>query len=355
MSNPEKPLYSIKDISRLSGVSIATLSRYFNGQSIKLSNEIKVKKVLEETGYRPSIAARFMKGSSSGVIGLIVPEINHPFFAMIAEGVMQEAREKDQLVLCGSSAGSIEIERQVINQFSQSILDGLIYIPVAKAENIPAIENFRNLPFVITARRNIIKGVPHIYHDGEKGGYLSTRYLIQLGRKRIGFITSFWDSPCNNTELLSFMEQPASNTFSSIDRFKGYVRALKEAGIPYDPDLVVVTGYGHKSGIDAASSLIGRFSGCNGIIAMTQAVANGCASQFKRQGYTIPQDISIILFDANESKADYTFTSIELHLIEMGRKSVKALNGLIEGKPVESVCLDVELCVRDTTSVLKTT
>jgi LacI family transcriptional regulator len=151
------------------------------------------------------------------------------------------------------------------------------------------------------------------------------------------------------------MEQPASNTFSSIDRFKGYVRALKEAGIPYDPDLVVVTGYGHKSGIDAASSLIGRFSGCNGIIAMTQAVANGCASQFKRQGYTIPQDISIILFDANESKADYTFTSIELHLIEMGRKSVKALNGLIEGKPVESVCLDVELCVRDTTSVLKTT
>ncbi|WP_320129056.1 LacI family DNA-binding transcriptional regulator [uncultured Sphaerochaeta sp.] len=353
MSTNEKPLYSIKDISRLSGVSIATLSRYFNGQSIRLSNEEKVKKVLQETGYRPSIAARFMKGSSSGVIGLIVPEINHPFFAMIAEGVMQEARNQGQLVLCSSSSGSVETERQVIDQFSQSILDGLIYIPVAKAENIPAIENFRNLPLVITARRNIFQGVPHVYHDGEKGGYLSTRYLIQLGRKKIGFICSFWDTPCSNTELLSFMEQPASNTYSSIDRFRGYVKALKEAGIPYDPDLVVVTGYGHQSGVDAASSLIGRFTGCNGIIAMTQAVANGCASQFKRQGYSIPQDISIILFDANESKADYTFTSIELHLIRMGQESVKALKGLVEKKPIGNICLDVELCVRETTAVLK--
>jgi len=352
MNTVEKPLYSIKDISRLSGVSIATLSRYFNGQSIRKSNEDKIKEVLKETGYRPSIAARFMKGSSSGVIGLIVPEINHPFFSMIAEGIMQEARKNGQLVLCGSSEGSLEVEHQVIDRFSQSILDGLIYIPVAKAENIPALTSFRNLPLVITARRNIIPGVPHVYHDGEKGGYLSTRYLIQLGRRRIGFIASFWDPPCSNKELRSFSEQSASYTFSSIDRFRGYLKALQEENIPYDPDLVVVTGYGHQSGVDATASLIGRFTQCNGIIAMTQAVANGCTSQLKRQGYTIPQDISIILFDANESKADYTFTSIELHLHEMGQESIRKLNSLIQGERAEDTCLDVELCVRDTTVLL---
>jgi len=354
MSKSENTIHSIKDIARLSGVSTATLSRYFNGQSIRKNNEEQVKKVLEETGYRPSIAARFMKGSSSGVIGLIVPEMNHPFFAMIAEGIMQEARKNGQLVLCGSSEGSVEVERQVINRFSQSILDGLIYIPVAKAENIPALESFRNLPLVITARRNIIPGVPHIYHDGEKGGYLSTKYLIQLGRRRIGFIASFWATPCSYKELLSFAKEPASYTFSSIERFKGYIKALAEFDIPFDPELVVVTGYEHKSGVEAASSLIGRFSSCNGIIAMTHTVANGCASQFKRQGYKVPEDLSMIIFDSNESKADYTYTSIELHLLKMGEESVKELNMLIQGKSAEDICLDVELCVRDTTAILRT-
>lgn len=353
MSTQDNSSYSIKDIARLSGVSIATLSRYFNGQSIRKNNEEKVRKVLEETGYRPSIAARFMKGSSSGVIGLIVPEINHPFFSIIAEGIMQEARKNGQLVLCGSSEGSVEIERQVIDRFSQSILDGLIYIPVAKAESIPALESFRNLPLVITARRNIIPGVPHVYHDGEKGGYLSTRYLIQLGRRRIGFIASFWDAPCSNQELLAFSKQPASYTFSSVERFKGYLKALQEYGVPYDPELVVVSGYTHQSGVDAASTLIGRFSNCNGIIAMTHAVANGCASQLRRQGHKIPEDVSMIIFDASESKADYTFSSVELHLMKMGEVSVKELNMLMQGKGAGDVCLDVELCVRDTTSVLR--
>ena len=353
MSKIEKTTYSIKDIAKLSGVSTATLSRYFNGQTIRKSNEEKVKRILEETGYRPSIAARFMKGSSSGVIGLIVPEMNHPFFSMIAEGIIQEARKNGQLVLCGSSEGSVEIEQKVIDRFSQSILDGLIYIPVAKAKNIPALESFRNLPLVITARRDIIQGIPHIYHDGEKGGYLATKYLIQLGREKIGFIASFWDAPCSNEDLLEFAKNPDSYTFSSIERFRGYLKALQEANIPYDPELVVVTGYGHQNGVAAASSLIGRFSNCNGIIAMTHAVANGFSSQVKKQGYKIPEDISIIIFDANENKADYTFTSIELHLVKMGEDSVRGLNMLIQGKSAADICLDVELCVRDSTAILR--
>ena len=355
MDNDNKipPVYSIKDISRISGVSIATLSRFFNGQSVRKSTENKIKQVLETTDYRPSIAARFMRGRSTGVIGLIVPEISHPFFSMIAEGAMREARETGQLVLCGSSSGRRDNEQKVINQFSQSILDGLIYIPVAEAENIPAIENFRNLPLVVAARIGIFPGVPHVYHDGEKGGYLATKYLLQLGRDRIGFIASFWYPPCTNTELLEFMRSPRSGTFSSVQRFKGYVRALEESGVPYDPDLVVVASYEHQAGIDSAMALIGRFTDCNGIISMTQTVANGCAVKFKSQGYHIPDDISIITFDSHEQKADYAYTNVELFLLEMGQEAVRTLNKIIAGKQAPDVCLDVKLIVRETTSVLR--
>ena len=98
----DKPDYSIKDIARLSGVSIATLSRYFNGQSIRKDNEQKIKEVLQRTGYRPNVAARYMKGQSTGIIGLILPELTHPFFACIADGVISEASHFGLSVLTGS-------------------------------------------------------------------------------------------------------------------------------------------------------------------------------------------------------------------------------------------------------------
>jgi len=353
MKKPGKAQYSIKDIAQLSGVSVATLSRYFNGQSVRPSTEEKIKAILSETGYVPNIAARFMKGQNSGVIGLIVPEITHPFFAHIAEGVMREARNNGLQVLCGSSEGSAEIEKQVIDRFSQSILDGLVYIPVANADNIPAVANFRNLPLVVTARKGIIAGAPHIYHDGELGGYLATKHLISLGRRNIAFIASFWDVPCDNHDLLACMDKPWMRAYSSVDRFKGYVKALEEANIPYNPDLVVITGYEHRHGVEAASTLEGRFVSCNGAITMAQSIANGYTAQIKRLGYRIPEDISVVLFDANESKADYTFTYIELHLIDLGQASVRTLIKLIKGESAEDIRLGVDLKVRETSAVLQ--
>jgi LacI family transcriptional regulator len=271
---------------------------------------------------------------------------------MIAEGVMNEARDNGRLVLCGSSSGSREVEKRVIRQFSQSILDGLIYIPVGEAEDIPAIETFRNLPLVVAVRLNIFKNVPHVYHDGEKGGYLATKYLIQLGRTRIGFVASFWSPPCTNEELLEYTNAHLAGTFSSIHRFKGYLKALEEAGIPYDPKLVAVTTYSHQAGVDAATALIGRFTNCNGIIAMTQIVANGCVSRFKSQGYKVPEDLSVIIFDSNKQKADYAYTNVELSLVEMGQIAVRTLDNLIKGKKANDICIDVTLQVRETTSFL---
>lgn len=141
-------------------------------------------------------------------------------------------------------------------------------------------------------------GVPHVYHDGLKGGYLATKYLIQLGRRRVGFIASFWNPPCSAQELLGYASSNSSGCFSSIDRFRGYVKALEKAAIPYDPSLVVVTSYKHRNGTEAARELIGRFSGVNGVVAMTQAVANGCVAQFKSQGFSVPLDVSLSVRDS---------------------------------------------------------
>ena len=347
MENSKKN-YSLKEISDLSGVSIATLSRYFNGQTIRKSNEIKIEEILKKTGYRPNIAARIMKGSSSGVIGLIIPNITHPFFSAITEGIIEEARENNQLVLVTSSNGSVENEKQDIKQLSNSILDGLIYIPVAKAENIPEIKNFHNIPLVVTARKNIIPNIPHVYHDGEKGGYLATKYLLQMGRTRIAFIASFWEVPCSNKELFNFSNDKESYPFSSIDRFRGYAKALKEANIEIDDNLLITTGYDYADGVNTASILDSRLTEFDGVIAMSEAVTDGLSDKLKALGYKIPEDISIIIFDKTSNNSNY-YTHIELHLKEMGIKSVQMLNQVLDNKESSNVSLDVELVVNSST------
>ena len=341
--------YSLKTISKLSGVSIATLSRYFNGQTIKKSNQQKIESIIKETGYRPNIAARLMKSRTSGVIGLILPEIAHPFFSAIAEGVIEEARNNDQLVLITSSNGSVKKEKEDIKRLSNSILDGLIYIPVAKAENIPELDSFRNLPLVVTARQNIIPGIPHIYHDGEKGGYLATKYLLQMGRKRIAFIASFWEVPCKNSELFDFSSKADSYPFSSIDRFRGYLRALKEANIELDNNLIITTGYNFEDGKKAASTLVSRMANPDGVVVMAEAIADGVKLNFTNQGFKVPEDISFVIFDktSNSSAND---THIELHLEIMGIKSVETLNKLINKEKATNISLDVDLVINDSTT-----
>lgn len=352
----DKPDYSIKDIARLSGVSIATLSRYFNGQSIRKDNEQKIKEVLQRTGYRPNVAARYMKGQSTGIIGLILPELTHPFFACIADGVISEASHFGLSVLTGSCDGSREKERQIIDQFSRSILDGLIYIPVSQAENIPSIESFRHLPLVVAARRSILPDVPHIYHDGFKGGYMATKYLIQLGRKDIAFIASFWTAPCRNgAELIEYLDNPISPTFSSCERLRGYLAALDEAGIPIDPDRIIITEYSYLGGKDAADKILEGCGQCNGMILMDQMVANGAEHQLQTQGVRVPQDISMIVYDSEDCAINFHFTTVNLQLREMGRQSLNTLYKLIhDGRStVDNVCIDVKMILRESTTILR--
>lgn len=344
---------SIKDIAQLSGVSIATVSRYFNGQSIRSANKEKLEQVLDETGYRPNAAARSMKGRTTGTIGIIVPKVSQYFFATLTEGVINRAREAGYSVFVGSSEGNTDIERKSISIAAHSLLDGLIYIPVSRTEALPDIAEFRNLPLVIAARTYGFSSCPHVVHDGEKGGYLATKYLLRLGRRNIAFFGSFWDVPVKNSEeFIHFVDTPESGAYSTCDRFKGYRKALEEEGIPLDPKMIILAGYTYESGQQAAEQLIASFEPCNGVIINDQVVANGSLARFRSQHLQVPDDISIIVFDDEDRSHSFPYTRVNLHLKEMGRLSADILFKLIDGKPVDHITkMDVSLVPQETTSI----
>jgi LacI family transcriptional regulator len=349
--NEKNGEYTIRDIARMSGLSIASISRYFNGLKVRRSTAQKIENTLKFIDYKPNIAAKYMKGQRTGVIGLIVPEISHPFFALIAEGVIEEARRNDQLILISSSYGSRENEIIAIDQFSRSILDGLIYIPVSNPQNIPAIESFRNIPLVVAARANIFAHVPHVYSDNEKGGYLATKFLIRQNRRNIAFLGSFWEIPCNVQDIGNMTNAANAGSFSTISRFKGYLRALEEEGIVYDPNKVFLCGYGYQNGYDAAREVMAKLTDVDGVIVMTSTVANGAVDAFRTHGISVPETISLVVFDDDEIM--YTtlphFTTVQLSLRKMGIEAVKSLNKILSHKECPDTVIDVRLKIGDST------
>ena len=350
MKSPS-PRPTITDIAETSGLSTASVSRYLNGLKVRRETAERIEKAMEGTDYSPNAAAKYMKGQQTGIIGLILPEISHPFFSLIAEGAIGEARNNDQLLLISSTGGSREKEKIAVEQFSRTILDGLVYIPVSNPADLPAIESFRNLPLVVAGRVRIFPGVPHVYSDGEKGGYLATKYLIQLGRRSIGFFGSFWEPPCDIEHIQSISRTANSGSFSTIERFKGYLRALEEEGIPYDSSKVVICGYGYANGYEAANDLLTRLTSVDGLLIMTAMVAGGCMEALRNQGLTVPGDVSIIAFDDSEivNITVPRLTSVQLSLRKMGIEAIRSLNSILAKESCADKVIDVSLRIADST------
>lgn len=350
--NPKRDRSTIRDIAALSGLSIASISRYFNGMKVRQETAGKIQAALAQSDYRPNIAAKFMKGQRTGVVGLILPEISHPFFAMIAEGAIAEARESDQLILISSSMGSRDNEKVAVEQFSRSVLDGLVYIPVSHPEDIPSLESFRDLPLVVAGRVDVFPRVPHIYTDNDKGGYIATKYLIKQGRRDIGFFGSFWEAPCETRDIREVSRSALAGSYSTVERFKGYLRALDEEGIPYDPDRVVLCGYGYNNGFEAARTLMARMTSVEGLLVMTSTVGSAAIEGFRDQGLTVPDDISVIVFDDDEimNTSLPRLTSVQLSLRTMGIEAIRSLNRILAGEECGNTVIDVHLKIGDSTA-----
>jgi LacI family transcriptional regulator, galactose operon repressor len=351
MKNGKIP--TLSDVAGMAGVSIATVSRYLNGIKIKQDLEVKVKEAILCLDYRPNYAARSIKGSRSSTIGMILPKLEHPYFSAVLEGATQEARKYDQIILVASSQGKRDIENQIIDQFSRSIIDGLIYTPVAVSDSFIEAESFRNLPVIITGRGpDVYPEFFHVFQNTRAGGYISTNYLLSLGHRKIAFFASFWEPIYESGTILQSLKRPGSGVYSSLERFRGYLEALEEAGVEYDPELVIICSYNYDAGKQAARDLLSRCTGFDAIVTASDIVACGAIRTLTAQGINVPGDVSVVGYGNLDigTMMKPELTSIHQDMFSLGVESVKALNALLNNEELSNVMLDVKLIVRDSTN-----
>ncbi|MCP5381170.1 MAG: LacI family DNA-binding transcriptional regulator [Kordiimonadaceae bacterium] len=322
---------TIRDVSKIAGVSVATVSRTLSKPD-KVSAKTReiVNAAILETNYKPDILARNFRTRKSSTIVVLVPDIANPFFSRVIRGIEQTAQSLGYAVLLGDTQGDLERESTYANMVNTSQAEGIIQL-----DSHNPFENNSDVPIVNAC--DCVRGtdMPTIELDNAAAARKMTDYLISLGHKNIAIITG-----------------PLDSTITQ-DRLNGYKEALKKSGIKFKPENINVGDYSFRSGMTATRLLMKNRIPPSAIFCMNDEMAIGTIKQVKLMGLKVPDDISVAGFD-NISFAEYCdppLTTISQPAEEFGSKAMSTLYRIInqEGTIKKNIFLDFDLIIRNST------
>ncbi|RMG85798.1 MAG: LacI family transcriptional regulator [Chloroflexi bacterium] len=331
---------TIFDVARESGVSYSTVSRVLNGfKYVKESTRQKVLEAADRLGYVANLQARSLAGGRSNIIGVLVPGLDNGYIGEIIRGIDEALRDIGYDLMLYTTHRQEGKESRYVQAIANGLTDGLILIvPLIPTAYLDALRQQR-FPYVLIDQSDIEESSSIVDATNEKGAYEATRYLIELGHRRIGHITGLM------------------GLSSAVERLAGYKAALEEAGIPFNPQLVVEGDFWEQSGYEGTQKLLALPQPPTAIFASNDLMAFGAYEAVRTNGLDIPKDISIVGFDdiPQASLVHPKLTTVHQPLDQMGRVAVQILLERIEkDSPPRRVTLAIHLVIRDSCQPLKT-
>jgi LacI family transcriptional regulator len=331
----------LKDIADDLGVSLVTVSKVLrNHPDVGRATRERVLKRVREMNYRPNLAARSLVTGRSFNVGLVVPDLLHTFFAVVAKGATPILRQNDYNLLISSSDEDQDLERHEILQL---IARGVDVLMIASAQIDP--EFFQKLdqdgtPYVLVDRE--IPGVAanFVGVDDEAMGLLATRHLIAMGYRRIAHLGG-------------------TDVSTATRRLRGYRLALAEANLPFDPSYVLSRGQIDRvadvSGFEATQRLLAMNPRPDAIFCFNDPAAAGAMKAILAAGLRIPDDIGVV-GAGNLRHTDLyrvPLTTIDQASEQIGKEAAALaleLAGDGKRKPPRRVLLEPKLVVRESSS-----
>lgn len=328
---------SIKDVAKEAGVSIATVSRVLN--DIDVVNEDTKKKVLgaiKELGYRPNIVARSLKTQRTKTIGILIPDISSQFYPEVVRGAEDVANIYDYNVILCNSDFDVEKEKEYLRVLKEKMVDGVLYMSSSFNEEILDIINELDLKTVLVETKDKEDRLPSVTIDNISATYEATKYLIEKGLKDLAFIG---------------VKEDNMNAWG--ERYVGFEKAVIEAGLNVDEDLVHFDSLKVKSGYEAADKFIDSKKKFDGIICASDEIAMGAINRLREKGINVPTDVSVIGFNNNYAASIFypKITTISQPSYDMGSVAMRMLIKLLAKKELEQgqFVLDYQLIERDST------
>lgn len=308
----KKP-YSIGDIARLAGVSKTAVSFTINGSAkkYKISKETqdKIEKVVKKYNYRPNYIARSLRTGKTASIGMVVPDLENPYFNAIASHLEYFARQDGYSLIIASSDEDPEIESRVLQEFKSMLVDGIILGSVSTS----SILNLQ-LPVIHIDRKvNLEKGY-YVVSDNEEASYRLTQHLISKGVSKIAFIGGDTTLP------------------TTVDRQNGYTKALKDSGITFNK--VLGTAFNPESGYTAAKKIFEKIPpDVDAVYTASYKILEGFLKFVKEYEIDLKQ-IQIATFDDHPlfDFLDERICSIKQNELEIARKAYELFKKVLNSE-----------------------
>lgn len=325
---------TIFDVAQEAGVSYATVSRVINNKDhVKPDKRERVLRAMTKLGYVVNQQARSLAGGKSQVVGLVVPGIDTSYIGEIIRGIDEELAQASYDLMLYTSHRRKTRESTYVATLTQGLADGLLLVlPRDPGAYIETLRR-RRFPFVLIDHQGVDERGPAVGATNRCGGYTATRHLLDLGHRRIGFITGALDLRC------------------STDRLAGYQDALVEFGVAFEPALVREGDFLQPLGYRGARELLALPVRPTAIVSSNDVMAFGVMEAVREYGLRIPADISIIGFDdiPQASHVHPPLTTIRQPLEQMGRMATRMLLDLISDPATEAARIELptELVIRD--------
>ena len=325
---------NIGDVAQMAGVSRAAVSRYLNNGYISAEKRERIRKVIEETGYKPSVMAQTLRSKRTRLIGVVIPRINSHSISSVAEGISGVLSEAGYDMLLATTYNSYEKELDFLKIFSNNRVDGVILVATVLTEEHRRILSGMKIPVVVVGQQ--ISTISCIYHDDQGAAYELVQRMIRDGRKEIGYIGVLKEDIAVGRE-----------------RYEGYCRALREAGLPVRPESAVTADFSVKSGSESMDLLLAKAPDLDAVVCATDRIAVGALLNLKRRGLRIPEEIAIAGFGDNVIARVTTpaLTTVHFHYKESGETAAGKILEQLETKKCETaeIRLGYELLIREST------
>ena len=329
----------LKDIARHAGVSVMTVSKALRDEpDVSAATKARIKTLAQQMGYVPDSSAQGLRTRTTKLLGLLVPTTMNPAFARIVSAIEERVHELGYDLVLAHTHNLPAREEACLRRLLARRVDGLFITPVYRFEAEARIYQevlARKVPAVLLGPpASFCKTFVSVEADEPGASYVATQHLLKLGHKRIVYLTGPPAAPWAH------------------ERFEGYRRALREAGIELDDKLVFAAGSTIEDGTKAGLQMLNESCSATAIQAVSDQVAIGCAEALFHQGFKIPEDVSLVGY-GNIMAAEYfrvPLTTIRQPKYRLGVAAVEMMMNLLKGQRVESKRLPAELIERKSTA-----
>ncbi|WP_394222171.1 LacI family DNA-binding transcriptional regulator [Alteromonas gracilis] len=326
---------TIYQVAERAGVSLSTVSRVLNGKaSVNAALRERVEKAVKELNYRPSTVARSLANSRTDSVGVLVPELDTTFFSEIVQSLESIFRAENKHIIIAVGGKCTDSQKKAVDFLVSRNCDALIVHAQAVTDDYLKGISESKLPIAFIDQH--VESLPNasFNFDHEKGGYLATRHLLELGHQNIAYISG-----------------PAEFSESAI-RVKGYKRALSEAGIPIEQPLIFNGDNAEDGGKAGLLELLSQDLPFTAIVCANDLMASGVISCARELGMSLPQDLSIVGGD-NAAFAQHVFprlTTIDMPTAKLAEMAAKyVLNRVYAQNNDVEFALEPSIVPRDST------